>query len=96
MFDPNSRYFDLATKTITTEQGKEIAYKSRRFLPGIETLTLSGEVVVRDGERLDHIATKVLNDPLRFWQIADANTTLNPLQLTQQPGRTLNIAMIKR
>ena len=33
MFDSDSRYYQLETITINTSGGREVAYKSRRFLP---------------------------------------------------------------
>lgn len=63
MFEFNNRYTHLKTKTLTTATGKVIAYKSRRFLPQMSHLPIATHVVVREGDRLDLIATRLLGDP---------------------------------
>ena len=44
MFEPNSRYYNLETATLTTAEGEEIAYKRRRFLPQGGDLPLLDDV----------------------------------------------------
>ena len=36
------------------------------------------------GDRLDSIAATHLGDPLQFWQVCDANNTMNPFDLVGQ------------
>jgi hypothetical protein len=91
MFDHTSRYYHLETVQYETEEGRQIAYKVRRFLPQGRRLPLLTEASVRPGERLDLIAARTLGDPLQFWQICDANDTLDPFALTAETGRQLRI-----
>ncbi len=93
MFDPTSRYYKLETGSLTTPDGRTIAYQRRRFLPRGEDLVLMVEVTVSQGERLDQIAARTLSDPLQFWQICDANNAMNPFDLTSEPGRILRVSM---
>lgn len=96
MFDANSRYYNLPTKTLTTENSQIITYTSRRFLPQMNSLQLVSQVTVQQCDRLDLIATRILGDPLRYWQVCDANNAMNPADLIQQAGQILQIAAPKR
>ena len=91
MFDHTSRYDALETATYTTPEGRAIAYKRRRFLPQGKTLPLLVEVTVAEGDRLDLITARTLGDPEQFWRVCDANDTMNPFDLTAEPGRTLRV-----
>jgi hypothetical protein len=46
-----------------------------------------------EGERLDKITARYLNDPLQFWRICDANAAMNPPELTAEIGRRLRITL---
>ncbi|MEU6785316.1 LysM domain-containing protein [Nonomuraea angiospora] len=93
MFTATSRYQGIEIATHRPEGGEPIPYVRRRFLPDRRTLTVIAVHVVRDGDRLDRIAALQLNDPERFWQIADANPVLDPADLTARPGRRLDVAL---
>jgi hypothetical protein len=93
MFEPTSRYSTLETATITTAEGRAVAYKRRRFLPRGAEMPLLVEVTVVEGDRLDLIAARVLGDPEQFWRICDANDAMNPPDLTARPGRALRVAL---
>ena len=96
MFEPNSRYYSLATKTfiVTDAEGetREVRYVERRFIPHESGPTLVEHSVVQD-ERLDQITAKYLSDPTEFWRVADANELLRPEELTDEVGRRIVIAM---
>ena len=91
MFDHTSRYYDLETDTYTTPDGRAVAYKRRRFLPRGGEMLLLTEVTVIRGDRLDLIAARTLGDPEQFWRVCDANDAMNPVILTEEPGRTLRV-----
>jgi hypothetical protein len=92
MFESTSRYYGLTTKTYA-EDGRDILYKARRFLPQGESLPLLREVVVAELDRMDLIAARTLGDPEQFWRVCDANNAMNPFALTDQPGRILRVAV---
>jgi hypothetical protein len=48
---------------------------------------------VREGDRPDIVANDYLGDPEQYWRIADANSAMNPPDLTAEPGATLRITM---
>ena len=91
MFQPTSRYYNIDTVTVTTTDGRVVAYKRRRFLPQIETLPVLAEVTVTQGDRLDLITARTLGDAEQFWRVCDANQSLDPFDLTSELGRTLLI-----
>jgi len=92
-FPPTSRYYGLATATLTTADGRQITYLERRFLPPADDFALLLLHTVEEGERLDNIAAKYMDDPTMFWRIADANAAMRPQELTETPGRTLRITL---
>lgn len=91
MFEPNSRYYNLATATFVAADGTEIAYKRRRFLPDGEVMPTLLEVRVAEGDRLDLITARTLGDPQGFWLVCDANSAMNPAVLTEKPGTSLRV-----
>jgi hypothetical protein len=91
MFDHTSRYYHVADAKYLAEDGRQITYKRRRFLPQGELLATLQEVTVDVEDRLDLIAARTLGDPAMFWQVCDANNTMNPADLTAQVGRVLRV-----
>lgn len=91
MFNEDSRYFNIETVKITGTDGREIAYKKRRFLPRGETRSTLAEVAIGQGDRLDMVTSRTLGNPLQFWQVADANNAMDPSELTEEPGRRIRI-----
>lgn len=91
MFEPTSRYYSIEEATLTTKDGRVVAYKRRRFLPKGESMPTLVEVTVTEGERLDLIASRTLGDPEQFWRVCDANNAMNPFELTDEPGQVLKV-----
>jgi len=91
-FPPNSRYYNLPTLTHVFADGRAVAYVTRRFIPGVESVLTAREHFVVQGDRLDLLASNYLADPEQWWKIADANVTLVPEDLTDEVGETLRIA----
>jgi hypothetical protein len=91
MFEPTSRYAPIETTMLTLEDGREVPYKRRRFLPKGERMPLLVETTVQDGERLDQVTVRTLGDPEHFWRICDANNAMNPLELVDEAGKTIRI-----
>ena len=92
-FPPTSRYYGIDTATLTAADGREIVYLRRRFLPPPDQFSLLLLHVVSEGERLDNIAGRYMDDPTAFWRIADANAAMRPDKLTETTGRTLRITL---
>jgi hypothetical protein len=92
MFAPNSRYAALETTSLTTPDGREIAYVRRRFLPRGKDLPKLAEATVEAYDRIDLLAARTLGDPESFWRICDANDAIAPAELIEA-GRRLTIPM---
>lgn len=91
MFDKSSRYAVLEESVYEMPDGRHITYKRRRFLPQGEALPLLVEVTVAPADRLDLITARLLGDPEQFWQICDANNTMNPFDLANEPGQRVRV-----
>ncbi|QQS49037.1 MAG: LysM peptidoglycan-binding domain-containing protein [Acidobacteriota bacterium] len=93
MFQPTSRYYRIENAIWTAPDGRQIAYKRRRFVPSGREMPLLVEVTVVQGDRLDLIAARTLGDAEQFWRVCDANDAMNPTDLTGEPGRVLRVAV---
>jgi len=92
-FAPNSRYAQTATKTFTLDDGREVNYLARRFLPDPDTLAAFGTYTLVAGDRLDTIAAHAFGDPEIFWRLVDGNRVRRPTELTAAIGRTLRLTL---
>ena len=91
MFADNSRYIDVKTVDVETENGRVIsAIKLRRLPPQAGTPT-----VIKGSDRLDVMAQRQYSDGTKFWHIADANTELEANKLLDQRVQDKEIRMIK-
>ena len=99
MFESTSRYVRLESATLTTEKGRVILYKKRRFLPQRDDMSVLQEVAVVAGDRLDHITSRTLGDPEQYWLICDANNAMYPpdlIDLEKDPDKVLRISVPRR
>ena len=93
MFPINSRYYGIATVTFETQDGKQVVYLRRRFVPAPERFDLLAEHTVSQSDRLDNLAALYLGDPEQFWRVCDANNAMRPDELTETIGRRLRITL---
>jgi nucleoid-associated protein YgaU len=99
MFESTSRYAEIENATLTTEKGRVILYKRRRFLPQRDEMSVLQEVAVVAGDRLDLIASRTLGDPEQYWLICDANNAMYPpdlIDLEKDPDKVLRISVPRR
>jgi len=85
-FGPESRYYGLPILSQTAPDGTQMSYVSRRFIPPPESYAVLQRYRVRQGDRVDVIASSILGNPLSYWQICDANLALEPNDITANPG----------
>ena len=88
MFFRGSRYETVADAETTGRNGRTVRYKRMRFIPAVAG-TLGYRV--REDERPDLVAYRVLGDPEQFWRLADVNRTMRPVELTEEPGRRIRV-----
>lgn len=90
-FPINSRYHGIGTAEHVDSDGKKHVYLKRRFLPTSGAHQQIAEHLVRDNERLDHIAHQHFLDSTLFWRLCDANEAMDPddllVRLNDQPRR---------
>jgi hypothetical protein len=73
LFTPASRYFNAQTYQATTSTGATVA---ALVIPGPRSPAPVGYHPRADGDRLDLLAARYLNDPTGFWRLCDANNSL--------------------
>lgn len=97
MFDSTSRYYNVgvATTSVTESDGttRWVNYARRRIIPPLDTPLTIVQHTVTQGERLDNLTAMYLGDPLEFWLLCDSNNVLRPTELTETPGRVINIVI---
>jgi hypothetical protein len=89
MFSKTSRYYELPDQTWVSPDGREVTYKSRRFLP--RDVRLGGVTSVAQSERLDLVAFRTLRQPDQFWRLCDANSAMSPFDLVEPSGQVLRL-----
>ena len=88
MFFKGSRYEKTPERVYRQPDGREVRYKTTRFIPDEPPATVGHRVMAH--ERLDHIAWQHYRDAERFWRICDANRALWPDDLLE-PAAILRI-----
>jgi hypothetical protein len=91
-FPATSRYFRTDVVKFEQPDGTSIVYLRRRFVPPANSLTVVAVHQVKEGDRLDNLAAGYIGDPEQFWQIADANETMKPEELTANAGAEVRIS----
>jgi len=82
MFDQKSRYAKLETYTAKDRRGRAVTVVS---VPKAPQEVLLGIHIMRQGQRIDHLAWKYLDDPAGFWRMCELNDVMLPEALTEAP-----------
>jgi hypothetical protein len=93
LFPPTSRYYGLATTSLTSADGRTVNYLRRRFVPQSSRFALLKEHVVVENDRLDNLAAKYIGDPEQYWRLCDANNAIRPDELIETLGHRLRITL---
>lgn len=80
MFDPKSRFANLDTYVVTDRRGRSVVVVP---VPPAPVQSMRGLHLLRQGQRLDHLAQKYLSDPAGFWRICEINNVMLPEALTE-------------
>ena len=80
MFDSKSRYNKSEIYTVRDRRGRTVNVVTPPPRP--EQVHLGTHLLIQ-GERLDLLAAKYLDDPAGFWQIAEQNNVMLPEALTE-------------
>jgi hypothetical protein len=90
VFLQSSRYFNLKTVAVETEDGRTVAAVTLRRLPYVA----GTPTVIKGNDRLDVIAQRKYSDATKFWHVADANTELDANNLVHERPQAEEIVAI--
>lgn len=82
MLDSKSRYLKSETLTLTDSRGRVV---NAILPPPPPAQTLLGIHSLIEGERIDHLAARYLEDPAAFWRLSEQNDVMLPEALSERP-----------
>lgn len=88
MFDTKSRYVKAETDVVPDARGRAVTIVVPP--PPPEQLLL-GIHLLKEGERIDHLAAKYVDDPAGWWRIAEQNDAMLAEAATASPSREVEI-----
>ncbi len=88
MFFRGSRYEYISDAELTDGAGRTYHYKRMRFIPQLQAASTEA---VRQDDRPDLLAYRLVGDPEQFWRLCDANREQRPADLTDTPGRRVGV-----
>lgn len=80
MFNDKSRYKNTAQYQQTDSRDRKVNVVA---VPDPPPSSLAGFHLLKQGQRLDHLASQYLNDPAGSWRIAEVNQAMLPEALTE-------------
>jgi hypothetical protein len=80
MFDKKSRYVKETPYTVKDHQGRLVAVIP---VPDPPRQTLFGIHLRRQGQKLDHLAYRYLDDPAGFWRLCEFNDVMMSEMLSE-------------
>ena len=80
MFDPKSRYANVATVHVTDARGRTVEAVPPAPAPG---QTLLGIHLRKQNERPDHLAALYVSDPAGYWRLAEMNDAMTAEVLSE-------------
>jgi hypothetical protein len=80
IFDPDSRYAKNQTYEVQDRRGRRVVALTVAAKPEQGQL---GDHLLKEGQRLDHLANFYLEDPNGFWRIAEHNDAMLPDALAE-------------
>lgn len=91
LFDPKSRYAQLEAYEVKDHRGRTVKVLPVPDAPGETSIGIHLRL---QGQRLDHLAQKYLDNPAGFWRICELNDAMQAEMLSEAqeieiPGRTL-------
>lgn len=82
MFDKKSRYRGLEPYEVADRRGRKVMVVP---VPPKSTQVLRGYHARQQGQRLDHMAYRYLDDAAGFWRICELNDVMLPEALSEVP-----------
>ncbi len=75
VFSPKSRYRQAAIVNVADRRGRTVSALGPVIPPPERML---GEHLRREGQRLDHLAARYLDDPEGYWRLTELNDVISP------------------
>lgn len=80
MFDEKSRYAKVETYAVKDKRGRTVQVVP---VSGAPQQAIIGYHLLKQGQRLDHLAGKYASDPTSFWRICEANDVMQAEMLSE-------------
>ncbi|MGI6457727.1 MAG: hypothetical protein ACOX5R_19200 [bacterium] len=80
LYSKKSRYANQPLQTVTDGRGRAVQIVLPAPAP---SQRLRGYHILRQGERIDHLAARYLNDASGYWRIAEMNDVMMAEMLTE-------------
>jgi hypothetical protein len=80
VFDDKSRYSKLQPYQVVDHRGRTVPVVP---VPHAPDQSLLGIHLRKEGQRVDHLAYRYLDDPAGFWRICELNGAMLPEALTE-------------
>jgi len=80
MFDKKSRCEKLETYKVADRRGRTVVVVP---VPPAPDQTALGLHIMKQGQRLDHLALKYIDNPAGYWRICEMNDVMLPEALTE-------------
>jgi hypothetical protein len=81
MFDENSRYIKVVQYNVTDRRKRMVPVVG---VPAPPMQTLMGYHLLKQGQRVDHLAGRYLNNAAGFWRIDYLNDAMLPEALSER------------
>ena len=81
MFEDKSRYSKLKPYGVKDRRGRDVTVVP---VPPEPEQTPLGRHLLKQGQRLDHLAKHYLDDPAGYWRIAEMNGAMLPENLSEK------------
>ncbi|MCX6223383.1 MAG: hypothetical protein NTV01_01285 [Bacteroidia bacterium] len=79
MFDDKSRYKKLPPYEVNDRRGRKVTVVP---VPPAPEQSPLGRHLMKQGQRLDHLAKQYLDDPAGYWRICEINGVMLPEELS--------------
>jgi hypothetical protein len=83
--------YDKSEKLTYDGDGTRVTYLAPRILPTAPPAAATTTIQRDEQHRLDLVANRTLGNPELAWQIADANDAMDPFDLCDHTGQTIDL-----
>ncbi len=81
MFSDESRYKNATQYEVKDHRGRTVKVVAT---PDVPKYSILGYHLRKQGQRIDHLAARYLNEPTAFWRIAEANDAMLAESMSEQ------------